>query len=212
MEAMADQQAAGAASPPEQHPAQELQGAPSSNSAQTAAHFGTGQWRDREDLPDAPYRLLHSLEAHGGQAVTAVQFDAAGHCVASAGADGTAAIWDARTGRLLQRLTGHKGGLSGGRWQALLLLVGQQRSLATLAFWLLISWQSRCVWPLLGCRCCMVARWPLPGHRRRRPHRAGAPHMLAAAPWGGLCPPCPARQSNRCCEVLLSRVVIQPAA
>ena len=72
--------------------------------------------RARDDLPDLPgYHVAHSLEgAHGGAAVTAVRFDRAGRRLASAGGDGSAAIWDADTGRLLHRLKGHAGGISGG--------------------------------------------------------------------------------------------------
>ena len=114
---------AGGAPPPEQHSGQELQ-APASTGAQAAAPLGSGEWRDRSDLTDAPYGLLHSLVAHGGKAVTAVQFDAAGQRVASAGADGTAAIWDPRTGQLLHRLAGHEGGLSGAQGREPLPLPG----------------------------------------------------------------------------------------
>lgn len=65
-------------------------------------------------MPDAPYRLLHSFtSAHGGRAVNSVRFDPSGRRLASGGSDGTAAIWDPRSGALLHRLKGHSAGISG---------------------------------------------------------------------------------------------------
>lgn len=73
-----------------------------------------GVYAPKEDLPDASYRLLHNLsDAHGGGAVTSVRFDRPGRRLASGGSDGTAAIWDVDSGKLLHRLKGHTAGISG---------------------------------------------------------------------------------------------------
>ena len=81
-----------------------------------ADRLWTGQWRAREDLPDMPgYCLRHTLSGHGGKAVTAVRFDRPGRRLASGGADGTAAIWDVDSGKMLHMLQGHKAGVSGAR-------------------------------------------------------------------------------------------------
>lgn len=75
--------------------------------------------RELPQVPDAPYRLLHSLSnAHGGQAVNSVRFDPTGRRLASGGSDGTAAIWDPQSGVLLHRLKGHTAGISGTGWCA----------------------------------------------------------------------------------------------
>lgn len=91
-------------------------GAPAEQSLQELAK---GDYRARDDLPDMPgYGLRCAIDqAHRGQAVTAVRFSPDGRSLASAGSDGTAAIWDTASGQLLQRLEAHKRGISGGRRQ-----------------------------------------------------------------------------------------------
>lgn len=65
-------------------------------------------------MPDAPYRLLHALgNAHSGQSVNSVRFNWSGQRLASGGSDGTAAIWDSKSGALVHRLKGHSAGISG---------------------------------------------------------------------------------------------------
>ncbi|MFO7696080.1 MAG: TIR domain-containing protein [Anaerolineae bacterium] len=62
-----------------------------------------------------PGRTLHLLLGHNG-AVHAVDWDLQGERVVSAGADGTARVWDTHTGEELQTLRGHAGAVVDAVW------------------------------------------------------------------------------------------------
>lgn len=86
------------------------------NGEEAAPRIAISEYRPRDDLPDAGYRLRCTVAAPHGEdgAVTAVRFDPEARRLASAGTDGTAAIWDAEDGSELHRLRGHAAGISGG--------------------------------------------------------------------------------------------------
>lgn len=76
----------------------------------------SNSYRDQPDLPDLPgWRLRYSLPGHS-RAVTAVRLSPNGLLLASASADGSAAIWRTDSGQLVHRLMGHSGGLSDVAW------------------------------------------------------------------------------------------------